>query len=144
MSQEKPTGSTESRGRHGPPMGGGPGGPAAFAGVLLMLVGVLDVVQGLVAVTSGSFFTVKSEYLSGADPSGWGWAHLVLGIAAAVAGAALFRGADWARGVAVIVATIGMFVNFLWIPYYPAGAIVLVGMNIFVMWAAFAHTRDIL
>ena len=60
-----------------------------------------------------------------------------------VAGAALFRGADWARGVAVIVATIGMFVNFLWIPYYPAGAIVLVGMNIFVMWAAFAHTRDI-
>ena len=45
--------------------------------------------------------------------------------------------------MAVIVATIGMFANFLWIPYYPAGAIVLVGMNIFVMWAAFAHTRDL-
>lgn len=143
MSQENSAGSVESRGRLGQGMGGGPGGPAAFAGVLLVLVGVLDVVQGLVAVTSGSFFTVKSEYLKGADPSSWGWAHLVIGVVAVVAGAALFRGADWARGVAVIVATIGMFVNFLWIPYYPAGAIVLVGMNIFVMWAAFAHTRDI-
>jgi len=66
MSQENSTGSTESQGRLGQPMGGGPGGPAAFAGVLLMIVGVLDVVQGLVAITRGSFFTVKAEYLDGA------------------------------------------------------------------------------
>ena len=67
-----------------------------------------------------------------------GCAHLALGIAAVAAGAALRQRADWARGVAVIVATLSMFAAFLWLPYSPVGAIVILALDFFVMWAAFA------
>ena len=77
-------------------------------------------------------------YALGSDGSKWGWAHLALGVAAVVAGAALRGRADWARGVAVIVATLSMFAAFLWLPYNAAGAIVILALDFFVMWAAFA------
>ena len=40
--------------------------------------------------------------------------------------------------MAVVVATLSMFANFLWIPYNPVAACVLLALDFFVMWAAFA------
>jgi len=110
----------------------------SFAAVLLMIVGALHLVQGLSALFSDGDFTTAKGYFLGSDGSKWGWAHLLVGIAAIVAGAALRRRADWARGVAVIVATLSMFANFLWIPYSPIAACALLALDFFVMWAAFA------
>ena len=33
--------------------------------------------------------------------------------------------------------------NFLWLPYYPVWAIVLIALNVVVIWALAAHGRDI-
>jgi hypothetical protein len=110
----------------------------SFAAVLLIVVGVLHVVQGLGALLSDTGYTTAKGYFLGDDGSRWGWAHLALGIAAVAAGAALRQRADWARGVAVVVATLSMFGAFLWLPYNPFGAIVILALDFFVMWAAFA------
>ena len=40
--------------------------------------------------------------------------------------------------MAVVVATLSMFGNFLWIPYNPVAACVMLALDFFVMWAAFA------
>ncbi len=110
----------------------------SFAAVLLIIVGALHIVQGLSALLSDGDYTTAKGYFLGSDGSKWGWAHLALGIAAVAAGAALRQRADWARGVAVIVATLSMFAAFLWLPYSPVGAIVILALDFFVMWAAFA------
>jgi len=110
----------------------------SFAAVLLIIVGALHIVQGLSALLSEGDYTTAKGYFLGSDGSKWGWAHLALGIAAVAAGVALRQRADWARGVAVIVATLSMFAAFLWLPYSPAGAIVILALDFFVMWAAFA------
>ena len=110
----------------------------SFAAVLLIIVGVLHVLQGLSALLSDGDYTTAKGYFLGTDGSKWGWAHLALGVAAVVAGAALRGRADWARGVAVVVATLSMFAAFLWLPYNAAGAIVILALDFFVMWAAFA------
>jgi len=110
----------------------------SFAAVLLIIVGVLHVLQGLSALLSEGDYTTAKGYFLGSDGSKWGWAHLALGIAAVAAGVALRQRADWARGVAVIVATLSMFAAFLWLPYSPVGAIVILALDFFVMWAAFA------
>lgn len=52
-----------------------------------------------------------------------------------VAGFALFTGATWARVVGVGLAGLAMLANFLWIPYAPFWAIVLIAINAFVIWA---------
>ena len=110
----------------------------SFAAVLLIVVGVLHLVQGLGALLSEGGYTTAKGYFLGTDGSKWGWAHLALGVAAVAAGVALRQRADWARGVAVIVATISMFGAFLWIPYQPVAAVVILALDFFVMWAAFA------
>ena len=109
-----------------------------FAAVLLMVIGVLHLVQGLSALLSDDDFTTAKGYFLGSEGTRWGWAHLVVGVAAIAAGAALRNRAEWARGVAVVVATLSMFANFLWIPYNPVAARVLLALDFFVMWAAFA------
>jgi hypothetical protein len=110
----------------------------SFAAVLLIVVGFFHLVQGFGALFSDGDFTTAKGYALGSDGSKWGWAHLALGVAAVAAGVALRQRADWARGVAVIVATISMFAAFLWIPYQPVAAIVILALDFFVMWAAFA------
>ena len=109
-----------------------------FAAVLLIVVGVFHVVQGFAAIFSDGDFTTAKGYFLGSDGSKWGWFHLLLGVAAVAAGVALRQRKDWARGVAVLVATVSMFAAFLWIPYSPVAALVILGLDFFVMWAAFA------
>ena len=110
----------------------------SFAAVLLIVVGVFHVLQGFAAIFSDGDFTTAKGYFLGSDGSKWGWFHLALGVAAVAAGVALRQRAEWARGVAVLVATVSMFAAFLWIPYSPVAALVILGLDFFVMWAAFA------
>ncbi len=110
----------------------------SFVAVLLIVVGFFHLVQGLGALLSDAEFTTARGYFLGSDGTKWGWVHLALGVAAIAAGIALRRRADWARGVAVIVATLSMFGNFVWIPYNPVAACVMLALDFFVIWAAFA------
>lgn len=110
----------------------------SFAAVLLIVIGFFHGIQGLGALLSDDGFTTAKGYFLGADGTKWGWVHLALGVAALAAGVALRGRAPWARGVAVMVATLSMFGNFLWMPYSPVAAVVLLALDFFVMWAAFA------
>ena len=64
-----------------------------------------------------------------------GWIHLVLGVLILLAGVALVSGAVWVRTVGVVVVGLGLIANFLWLPYYPFWALVLIAIDIFVIWA---------
>ena len=53
------------------------------------------------------------------------------------------RGQVWARTVAVIAACLSMLANFLWLPYYPWWALLIIAFDVFVIWAVTAHGRDL-
>ena len=118
-------------------------GVLMFAGVLMIMIGVFHAIQGLVALFNDEFYVVGKEYVFKFDITAWGWIHLLLGIVVAVAGAALFRGAVWARTVAVILACVSMVASFVWLPYYPVWSIAIIALDVFVIWAAILHGRDI-
>ena len=50
-------------------------------------------------------------------------------------GAFLFTGAAWARWAGIAVAVLAMAANFMWLPYYPFWALILIGLNVAVIWA---------
>jgi hypothetical protein len=115
----------------------------ATAGILMVMAGIFHAVQGLVALVNDTFFVVGEDYVFEFDITSWGWIHLILGVAVAAAGVYLFTGAVWARTVAVLVASVSIVANFLWIPFYPVWSLLIIAFDVFVIWAVTAHGRDI-
>jgi hypothetical protein len=115
----------------------------AAAGVLMVLIGTMHAIQGLVALANDDFYVVGQEYVFEFDVTTWGWIHLIGGAIVLFAGIALFRGSVWARTLAVVIASISILLNFMWLPYYPLWSLVVIAFDLFVIWAVTAHGRDI-
>lgn len=118
-------------------------GLSVFAGVMMLMGGTLQAIQGLVALFNDEFVVFGQEYLFKFDITVWGWIHLVLGVVVALAGVALFQGATWARVVAVLVACVSIVANFIWMPYYPLWSLTIIALDVFIIWAVTAHGKDI-
>ena len=114
-----------------------------FAAILMMLSGGFEILQGLSAIIKKNLYVVNKDYIYKINVNGWGWIHLILGVIVLLAGIALLGGASWARIVGIAMAALIAIANFLWLPYYPVWAIVLIALNVVVIWALAAHGRDI-
>lgn len=121
----------------------GAAGVLIFAGLLMIMSGTFQAIQGLVALANDSFYVVGEEYIFRLDLTTWGWIHLLIGVVVAAAGFGLLRGATWARVVAIILASISIVLNFVWLPYYPVWGLVIIAFDLFVIWAATVHGRSV-
>jgi hypothetical protein len=118
-------------------------GWAGFAGIMLIIVGVMDFIQGLVAIVNDEFYVIDDDWVVKFDVTTWGWIHLILGVVLVLAGFGIFTGNVAARTVGVIVAGLAAIANFAWLPYYPVWSIILIAVSVAVIWALTAHGRDI-
>lgn len=117
-------------------------GWTSFAGVMMMIQGMMWVVSGLVALLNDEFFVVSQEYVFRFDATSWGWIHLVLGIVIAAAGSGVMSGAVWARTVGVVIASSAALMAFAWMPWYPVWAAVFLVASGSVIWSLTVHGRD--
>jgi hypothetical protein len=110
-------------------------GLAAFAGAVMLLVGIFQAFAGLAAIFEDDFFVVGANYAYDVDVTTWGWIHLILGAIIAFAGISIYTGAVWARSVGILLAVLSAIANFFFIPYYPVWAVLIIALNIAVIWA---------
>jgi len=124
--------------------GGNPwaGAFATAAGVMMLVLGSFQGLQGFAAILTGDVFVDVGDYAYSVDLSTWGWVHLVLGVAIAVTGAFLLMDAVWARMVGISLAVISAIANFMFIPYYPFWAILIIGFDVAVIWALAAYEPE--
>ena len=114
-----------------------------FAAIMMIMVGVFQALQGLIAIFENEFYVATRNYLFQFDATSWGWIHLVLGVLVAFAGWGLMSGRTWARAVAITLALLSAIANFLFIPYYPFWALTIIALDVFVIWAVAVHGRDL-
>ncbi|WP_037844609.1 DUF7144 family membrane protein [Streptomyces sp. NRRL F-2747] len=117
------------------PWHGPTSGSTVLAAALMIFGGAMALFEGIAAVAKDDIFLSTRHYVFEFSLAGWGWVHLILGIIVILAGIAVLSGALWARFLGVFVAGLGAIANFLWIPYYPIWATVLVAVNLFIVWA---------
>ena len=132
------TNATQTPGRPAQHGGGGSAwasGGTMFAGVLMMVYGVLGVLNGIAAIAKDDVYTHIGDYVFEFSLTTWGWIHLVLGVLVAVTGWGILKDAAWARGVGVGLAALAVVANFMWLPYQPLWALVSIAIAIFVIWA---------
>jgi len=117
-------------------------GLTVFAAIIMMVAGVVQAIQGIVALANSDFYVVGRKYTFQFDVTAWGWIHLILGLAVAVIGFFVFRGATWARWTALVIVALSMLANFAWVPYYPVWGILVIALNFAVIWALSVNTRE--
>jgi hypothetical protein len=100
-----------------------------------LLVGFFHAVAGLVALLDDGFYVVAQNYTFDIDVTGWGWIHLIGGTLVAAAGLGIFAGATWARIVGITLAMLSAIINFFFIPYYPWWSLLIIGLDVWVIWA---------
>lgn len=106
-----------------------------FAGVLLLVDGILSVLKGISGIATDDVYARVNNYVFEFDVTAWGWIHLILGVILLVVGWGILKGFDWARGAGVGLASLSIIANFIWLPYQPVWAIVSIAIDVFVIWA---------
>jgi hypothetical protein len=114
-----------------------------FAAIMMIMVGVFQALQGLIAIFENEFYVATRNYLFQFDATTWGWIHLLIGLVVAFAGYGLLSGRTWARAAAIALAVLSAIANFLFIPYYPFWSLLIITLDIFVIWAIAAHGGDL-
>ena len=106
-----------------------------FAASVLTMIGLFQVIAGLVAIFDDEFYVVARNYTFDLDTSAWGWIHLLLGILLVVTGFGLFSRQTWAGVTAIFLAALTAVENFFFIPYYPFWSILVIALAVWVIWA---------
>ena len=114
----------------------------AFAGIMMLIGGSLGAIQGLVAVLNDEWVVWGNRANLYLDLTTWGWVHMLVGVILFASGLGVFSGNVLARTVGVIVASLSLIVNFLFIPAYPIWAITVITIDALVIWALTAHGSE--
>ena len=116
-----------------------------FAGVLMVVIGVLDFFQGLIAIIRDNYYVLTPQQIIVFDLTAWGWIMLIWGLVVAAAGAALVAGRSWARWFAIVVAGLNFIVQlgFVGSSQYTLWALTVVAMNVLVLYALIVRWGDV-
>ncbi len=110
-------------------------GIGIFAGAALLTVGIFQFLEGVAAAAEDEVFVRTPNYVFDLDLTAWGWIHIIFGIVVALIGGAILAGQSWAMVAGIVVAILSALMNFVWMPYYPFWAILIIAFDIAVIWA---------
>lgn len=121
-------------------------GMIAFAGVLMIMVGVFQAVAGIGAILEDKVYVVGQDYVFSFDATTWGWIHLLLGILLGFAGFGVFAGQLWARTVGVLLAGLSAIANFVFLFGWnsPFWSLLIIILDVMIIWALTVHGKDML
>ncbi|MFJ3643910.1 hypothetical protein ACIPRD_29790 [Streptomyces sp. NPDC090108] len=110
-------------------------GGTVFAGVLMLMDGILAILQGISAIAADDVYRRFGDYIYKVDLTGWGWILIGLGIVVAITGAGVLKGMAWARVTGIVLASLSMIAHIMFLPYNPIWSLIMVGIDFFVIWS---------
>ena len=113
-------------------------GWVTFAGVLLLIVGTLNIIEGIAAIDKASFFVANTHYIAG-DLSAWGWTVLFIGIAEVLIGLGVMARNQFARWAGVTVLGLNAIAQLMFIPAYPFWSLAIFSLDILAIYGLVAY-----
>lgn len=114
-----------------------------YATTMFAIIGVMDVIYGLTMIINNEWIAFGAVTVWYIDLAVWGWITLLIGVVGLAVAAGVYVGQTWARVVGVIVAGLAAINAFFIMPYYPAWALVVLGMSMLVIWALSVHGDEV-
>lgn len=114
-----------------------------FAGVMMIIGGMLNALYGFIAVVNDEWVVWGNRTAVYLDITQWGWVHMIMGLVVMLCGIGLFSGNVLARTVGVIVASASLIANFFFVPAYPLWAMTIIVIDALVIWALIVHGHEL-
>jgi hypothetical protein len=104
-------------------------GRAAFAAILLLIAGALNVIYGIAAISEAHFFTDAGTHFVFSSLNTWGWITVILGVIELTGGFSLLSGNTYGRVIGIVGASLGAIGSLLAIagayPFWSLGVFAL-------------------
>jgi len=112
------------------------GASILFTTAMLLVVGIFDVIQGLVALFRDDVFVVgASGLVLSTDWTTWGWALIAWGAVMILAAASLYAGGGFGRWFSILAVAVNMIAQFAFFPAYPLWSLLVIGASLVILWA---------
>src|SRR5215468_12481980 len=103
-----------------------------FAGILLIMVGFFNVIDGIAAIANSDYLVNQLLF---ANMHAWGWFFLIFGAVQICAGFAILGGSTWAAIVGIASAFFNAIAQLSWARTYPVWAIAAIVVDALVIYA---------
>jgi hypothetical protein len=104
-----------------------------FAGVLLLVAGVLNIIYGIAAIGDSKVFTANATYVFSSLHT-WGWITLILGVLELIAAFSLFSGGEFGRWFGIFIGSLNAIAALLSVPGYPIWGLCVFGLSIIIIY----------
>jgi hypothetical protein len=117
-------------------------GRTAFAAILLLIVGTLNIIYGIGALDDANIFVGDRRFIF-SDLNPMGWVLIVVGFIQLTAGVSLMGGNAWGRFIGIAAGSLGAIVALLSIGGdYPWWSLAIFFLSIYVVHGIFVYGED--
>jgi hypothetical protein len=109
-----------------------------FAGVMIVVVAILNIIDGIAAISRSKFFVANAQYVL-SDLRTWGWIILAIGVLQLLVGLGVWAGNQLARWTGVFIVSLNMIAQLLFIPAYPFWSLAIFTIDVLVIYGLVAH-----
>ncbi|HEV7492995.1 DUF7144 family membrane protein [Baekduia sp.] len=109
-----------------------------FAGIMLLIAGVLNVIYGIAAIGNSNFFINDQKYIL-SDLKTWGWVTLIIGVLQVVASFSIWAGNQFGRWFGIGAAALSSIGALLSIPAYPFWSLAIFAVDILIIYGLAAY-----
>ena len=109
-----------------------------FAGIMILIVAVLNIIYGFAAIDNSKFFVEDTKFIL-SDLNTWGWIVLIIGVLQLFAGFSIWAGGEYGRWIGLITASVSAIGALLSIPGYPFWSLAIFAMDILIIYGLAAY-----
>ena len=115
-------------------------GWVGFAGVMIGLIGVLNVIYGIAAISDSKVYVRDAQFVFG-QLNTWGWILLIVGVVQLFAAFAIFARTAFGRWIGILTAAANMIVQLLLLPAFPLLSLAIFAIDVLIIYGlvAYAH-----
>ena len=117
-------------------------GWVTFAGILILIAGMFNLLSGAAAITESESVKALNELLYGIDIETWGYFWAFIGVAQLITAVFLFARSPFGAFLAITGATVSAFMTIFLIFVAPLWAITVVALDLSIIWMISANSED--